>query len=297
MSAIISTTAPSPQDGSFGSATAIAKVDPSQRNLSLRAHALLLPLSFVCIFPLYWMLVTALRHEGDVFSTTLWPENPTLENFRYVVGAIPLGRMLLNTTLMAVLTTVLQIVTGLMAAYVFASARVWAGRLLLVSLTAAWLIPPQVIMIPNFLLINRLGMMDTLQALVIPHAAAAFAIMLLYQTIRSFPKELIESAEMDGCGHMHILFAIIVPNIRPVIASVAILLFISSWNEYLWPLLVTRSAENSVIQIGLQMFLGEQGNQWGALMAAATLASLPILLIYMVLQRQIIDTFVRSGLR
>ena len=88
-----------------------------------------------------------------------------------------------------------------------------------------------------------------------------------------------------------------VPNIRPVIASVAILLFISSWNEYLWPLLVTRSAENSVIQIGLQMFLGEQGNQWGALMAAATLASLPILLIYLVLQRQIIDTFVRSGLR
>jgi ABC-type glycerol-3-phosphate transport system permease component len=82
-----------------------------------------------------------------------------------------------------------------------------------------------------------------------------------------------------------------------VIASVAILLFISSWNEYLWPLLVTRSAENSVIQIGLQMFLGEQGNQWAPLMAAATLASLPILLIYLVLQRQIIDTFVRSGLR
>ena len=99
-------------------------------------------------------------------------------------------------------------------ALVFGPAACW------VSLTAAWLIPPQVIMIPNFLLINRLGMMDTLQALVIPHAAAAFAIMLLYQTIRSFPKELIESAEMDGCGHMHILFAIIVPNIRPVIASV-----------------------------------------------------------------------------
>jgi ABC-type glycerol-3-phosphate transport system permease component len=205
--------------------------------------------------------------------------------------------MLVNTSLMALLTTVLQILTGLTAAYAFSRANAWAGRLLLVLLTAAWLVPPQVIMIPNFLLVNRLGMMDTLQALVIPHAASAFAIMLLYQAIRAFPRELIESAQLDGCGPWHILFAIVVPNIRPVLASVAILLFISTWNEYLWPLLVTRSAENSVIQIGLQMFLTEQGNQWGPLMAAATLASLPVLAIYLVLQRQIIDTFVRSGLR
>jgi ABC-type glycerol-3-phosphate transport system permease component len=263
----------------------------------LRGHLLLMPLAIVCVFPLYWMVVTALRSEADVFSTALWPEHPSLANFRYVFSAIPLARMLGNTSLMALITTLLQILTGLMAAYAFMRARPWAGRALLVLLTAAWLIPPQVIMIPNFLLVNRLGMMDTLQALVIPHAASAFAIMMLYQAIRAFPRELIESAEMDGCGPMRILFGIIVPNIRPVIASVAILLFISAWNEYLWPLLVTRSAENSVIQIGLQMFLTEQGNQWGPLMAAATLASLPVLLIYLVLQRQVIDTFVRSGLR
>lgn len=267
------------------------------RSWNLRSHALLVGLSFVCLFPMYWMLVTALRPEGDVFSRSLWPDQPTLANFAYVMKAIPIGRMLLNTTYMAGLTTVLQVLTALTAAYVFARSQQRAGRWMLALLTITWLIPPQVIMIPNFVLVNHLGLLDTLRGLVIPHMASAFAIMLLYQAIRAFPKELIESAELDGCGHVRILFSIITPNIRPVIASVAILMFITSWNEYLWPLLVTRSMDNAVVQIGLQMFMSEQGNQWAALMAAATLTSLPILVVYLVLQRQIIDTFVRSGLR
>lgn len=276
-----------------GRAAAAAPV----RSWNLRSHALLLVLSFVCLFPMYWMLVTALRPEGDVFSRSLWPDQPTLANFAYVMKAIPMARMLLNTTYMAGLTTVLQVLTALTAAYVFARSQQRAGRWMLALLTITWLIPPQVIMIPNFVLVNRLGLLDTLRGLVIPHMASAFAIMLLYQAIRAFPKELIESAELDGCGHARILFSIITPNIRPVIASVAILMFITSWNEYLWPLLVTRSMDNAVVQIGLQMFMSEQGNQWAALMAAATLTSLPVLVVYLVLQRQIIDTFVRSGLR
>lgn len=281
---------------------AAAPLAPVRRKTATRArglysHLVLLPLAVVCVFPLYWMLVTALRPEGDVFSTALWPQTPTLENFAYVLKAVPLGSMLLTTTYMAAITTLLQVITGLMAAYVFARSQARAAKWMLALLTVTWLIPPQVIMIPNFVLVNRMGLLDTLGGLVLPHAASAFAIMLLYQAMRSFPKEVIESAEMDGCGHARILFAIIVPNLRPVIASISILLFISSWNEYLWPLLVTRSPEQTVVQIGLQMFMTEQGNQWAPLMAAATLACLPILVIYLALQRQIIDTFVRSGLR
>ncbi|HSV80121.1 MAG TPA: carbohydrate ABC transporter permease [Ramlibacter sp.] len=270
---------------------------PAGRSGASSGHLVLAPLALLCVFPLYWMVVTALRPEVDVFATVLWPESPTLANFRYVLDAVPMGAMLLNTTLVAALSTLLQALTGLTAAYVFARSQGRTDRWMLALLTVTWLIPPQVIMIPNFVLANNLNLLDTLGGLVIPHAASAFAIMLLYQSIRSFPREIIESAEMDGCGHARILFAIIVPNIRPVLASISILLFISAWNEYLWPLLVSRSAENTVVQIGLQMFMTEQGNQWSALMAAATLASLPILALYLVLQRQIIDTFVRSGLR
>jgi ABC-type glycerol-3-phosphate transport system permease component len=121
--------------------------------------------------------------------------------------------------------------------------------------------------------------------------------MILYQAIRSFPEELIDAARMDGGGHMTVLWRVMVPNMRPALASLGILLFISSWNEYFWPLLVTRSVENAVVQIGLQMFMTQEGDQWGPLMAAASLVSLPVLALYLVLQRQIIESFVKSGIR
>jgi ABC-type glycerol-3-phosphate transport system permease component len=267
------------------------------RDLFLRSHVLLAALSLVCAFPIYWMFVTAFRPEADIYSTALLPATMSLEHFRYVLKAIPIGTMLANTVIVSAVATVSQVLTGLMAAYAFALWRRGLGRWMFLLLTVTWLIPPQVIMIPNFVLVNRLGLLDTLAAVILPHVASAFAIMLLYQAIRSFPKELIESAQMDGSGHFRILFGIIAPNIKPVLASVSIILFITMWNEYFWPLLVTRSMNNAVAQIGLQMFMSQEGNQWGALMAAATIGSLPILAMYLVLQRQIIDTFVRSGIR
>ncbi len=150
---------------------------------------------------------------------------------------------------------------------------------------------------PGYLLVTQMGLLDTLAALVIPHAASAFAIIILYQTLRSFPVDLIEAAVIDGAGHGRILSLVIIPNIRPALASLAILLFIGSWNDYFWPLLVTRSQESAVIQIGLQMFLTQEGNQWGPLMAASSLASLPILALYIVLQKQIVESFIRSGMK
>ncbi len=164
-------------------------------------------------------------------------------------------------------------------------------------LTVTWLIPAQVVMVPGYLLVTRLEMLDTLAALVVPHAASAFAIIVLYQAMRAFPAELLDAATIDGAGHLRILRSVILPNLKPAIASLAILLFISSWNDYFWPLLVTRSVDSAVIQIGLQMFLTQEGNQWGPLMAASSLASLPILIIYLLLQKQIVDSFLRSGLK
>ncbi|WP_368416379.1 carbohydrate ABC transporter permease [Falsiroseomonas sp.] len=261
------------------------------------AHLMLALLSLLSVFPIYWMLVSALRADNDIFSTDLWPAAPSLDNFAYVIESIPIGGMILTTFMVAAVSTVLQLVTGLLAAYAFARWRFAIGRVLFALLTVTWLIPAQVIMVPNFVLVSALGLLDTPGALIIPHAASAFAIMILYQAIRSFPEELIDAARMDGGGHMTVLWRVMVPNMRPALASLGILLFISSWNEYFWPLLVTRSVENAVVQIGLQMFMTQEGDQWGPLMAAASLVSLPVLALYLVLQRQIIDSFVKSGIR
>jgi sn-glycerol 3-phosphate transport system permease protein len=263
----------------------------------LRSHALLILLSLLAVLPLYWMFVTALRPPNDIFSTSLWPQQPTLANFAYVLRDVPILRMIGNTFVVSALSAGAQLVTALLAAYAFARWRNRWSRGLFALLTVTWLVPAQVVMVPGYLLVTQFGMLDTLAALIIPHAASAFAIMILYQTLRAFPTDLIEAAVIDGAGHLHILASVIIPNIKPALASLAILLFISSWNDYFWPLLVTRSQESAVIQIGLQMFFTQEGNQWGPLMAASSLASLPILALYLALQKQIVDSFVRSGIK
>lgn len=262
-----------------------------------RSHALLVVLSLLSILPLYWMFVTALRPANEIFSTSPVPLNPTLANFAYILRDVPIVRMIANTFVVASLTTAVQLVTALLAAYAFARWRNRWSQALFGLLTVTWLIPAQVVMVPGYLLVTQMGLLDTLAALVIPHAASAFAIIILYQTLRAFPADLIEAAVIDGAGHLRILALVIIPNIRPALASLAILLFIGSWNDYFWPLLVTRSQDSAVIQIGLQMFLTQEGNQWGPLMAASSLASLPILALYLVLQKQIVESFISSGMK
>ncbi|MGE0231588.1 MAG: carbohydrate ABC transporter permease [Flavobacteriaceae bacterium] len=260
-------------------------------------HVLMLALSILCMFPVYWMIITSLRPENEILETALWPSSASLENYAYAISAIPVASMLLNTFIVALSVTLIQLFTGLLAAYAFARWRFRFDKMVYALVALTWLVPLQVVMIPNYLLVARLGMLDTVAALVLPHFASAFAILLLTQSMRAFPREVIEAARMDGAGAWRILWQVLVPNLRGTIASLAILIFISTWNEYFWPLLLSRSAENSVIQIGIQMFMTQEGTQWGPLMAASTMASLPILLIYVVLQRQVVQSFMKSGLR
>lgn len=260
-------------------------------------HALMLSLSLVAVFPVLWMVMSSLKPENEILSVRPWPLAPSLDNYVFVLTQIPMLRMLANTTVVAGATAVLQVVTGLLAAYAFVRWRFRLSKVAHGLISLSWLVPFQIVMIPNYVLASRLGLLDTLSGLVIPNAAAAFAVLLLHNAMRSFPREVVEAARMDGAGSWRILWEVVVPNLRATIAAVAILAFISAWNEYFWPLLLSRRMENSVVQMGLQMFMTQEGNLWGPLMAAATLASLPVLAIYLILQRQVIDAFMKSGIR
>lgn len=277
--------------------TTSAVVRPVTRAGGWSAHAVMIPLAFVSVFPIWWMFVTSLRAPNEIYDALPWPMAPRLDNYVYALNAIPVWRMLGNTFLFATVATVAQMFTAILAAFAFVRWRFAFDRVLYTLIAMTWLVPFQVIMIPNYVLAAQLGLINTITALILPHLASAFAILLLVQAMRSFPNEIMEAAHMDGAGHWRILWRIVVPNLRAPLAALAILLFISSWNEYFWPLLLTRSAETTVIQIGIQMFLTEEGNQWGPLMAVSTLACLPVLLIYAVLQRQVIESFVAAGLK
>ncbi|MPY94282.1 MAG: ABC transporter permease subunit [Acidimicrobiia bacterium] len=260
-------------------------------------HLVLGVLALVSLFPLYWMFVTSLRPAGDVHDRSLWPWPVTGENYTEVWRTVPIGRMLLTTFQMAFLQTVGQLLTSLLAAYAFARYRFRGARVLFLLFVGTWLIPFQVTMIPNFVLLARLGWLNSVWAIVVPQLSAALAVIMLRQHLMSFPRELLDAARMDGAGPWRTLWRVVVPNLRAPLAALAILLFISAWNEYFWPLLVMNRVEDSVVQVGLQMFLSQEGDQWGPLMAAAGLASLPILVLYGLLQRHVVDAFVRSGLR
>jgi sn-glycerol 3-phosphate transport system permease protein len=260
-------------------------------------HSVMILLSLVSIFPIYWMIVTSLRPENEIFSTALWPSDPTLENYVFVLTRVPMLQMLANTTIVAAATAALQVITGLFAAYALVRWRMRLAGVVHGLIALSWLVPFQVTMIPNYVLASRLGLLDTLTGLIVPNAVHAFAILLLYHGMRSFPVEILEAARIDGAKSWKILWQIITPNMGAPIASLSIIAFISAWNDYFWPLLLSRKPENSVVQIGLQMFMTQEGNLWGPLMAAAALASLPILVIYLVLQRHVIESFMKSGIR
>ena len=260
-------------------------------------HLLMVLLSIFCLFPVYWMLVSSFRPANTLFETSLWPTQPSLDNYTRAIDAIPIARMLVNTLIFSAVSTVFQLLTGILAAFAFARWKFPFDKLVYTGMALTWLVPFQVVMIPNYLLIAHMGLLDSVLALILPNIAAALAIMLLAQAMRGFPKEVIEAARMDGASNWRILWEVLVPNLRGTIASLAILIFISTWNEYFWPLLLSRTAENSVIQIGIQMFMTAEGNQWGPLMAASTLASLPVLVIYVALQRQVVQSFMKSGIR
>lgn len=260
-------------------------------------HVLMVLLSIFCLFPVYWMLVSSFRPANTLFETSLWPTQASLDNYTTAIDAIPIARMLANTLVFSAVSTLLQLLTGILAAFAFARWKFRFEKLVYTAVALTWLVPFQVVMIPNYLLIAQMGLLDSVMALILPNLASALAIMLLAQAMRGFPREVIEAARMDGAGNWRILWEVLVPNLSGTIASLAILIFISTWNEYFWPLLLSRTAENSVIQIGIQMFMTAEGNQWGPLMAASTLASLPVLVIYVVLQRQVVQSFMKSGIR
>ncbi|QKW05015.1 carbohydrate ABC transporter permease [Streptomyces sp. NA04227] len=259
-------------------------------------HLVLALTSLACLFPIYWLYATSLRAPGDVYSLSPVPWPLSLEHYREAIAKTDMVRMLVNTAVIAVLTALGQLLTGLLAAYAFAAWRFRFERLLHLAFVGTWLVPFQVTMLPNYVLLSELGLLNTLAGVIVPSLVSALGVLMLRQHLMSFPKELLEAARMDGRGSWNILWTVVVPTLRPVLAALGILLVITAWNEYFWPAMVMQRS-NGVVQLGLRSFMGTEGNDWGPLMAASGMTCLPVFALYLFLQRHIVNAFVRSGLK
>lgn len=264
---------------------------------SLGKHFVLILASFIFVFPVYWMIVSSFKGQGEIFSANLWPSDFTFENYIYAFANMPLWQMLKNSFLIAVSTAALQLATGVLAAYALARFSFRGKTVVMIIFSLTWLIPVQSIMIPNYITVIRMGLKENPIAVILPYAASAFAILNLLQSFNAFPKALIEASKIDGDSELGTLFRIVMPNLKASLSSLGILLFITSWNEYMWPMLVMSKLESAPIQIGLRSFVGSDVNMWGSLMAATTISCIPIFAIYLTLQRQVVDSFVKWGIK
>ncbi|MEN9063072.1 carbohydrate ABC transporter permease [Ponticoccus litoralis] len=262
-------------------------------------YALVLIAALVILIPFAWMVATGLMTTGQTLLVppAVLPAPVTLDGAREVLARIPFGTMLWNTILVSLARAAITLVICSMAAYALAVIKVPGSRAILVMVLALLMVPGDIFIIPNFSIIASLRLTDTLAALVIPNVFDVFGVFLLYQFFRGVPRELIEAARMDGAEHWRILATIVVPVARSGIISLAILSVLAEWKELLWPIVVNRSADKFTLGPGLALLRGEFITDWNVVMAAGVMAALPMILIFLLLQKQFIASLARSGLK
>jgi sn-glycerol 3-phosphate transport system permease protein len=264
-------------------------LEPFRRSL-LGRYALLIALAFAVLLPIYVTVVGAFTPGEKVlrYPGSLWPSELTLEGVRSAWSSGNLGRYLVNSAVMATLITVLQVVTSVLAAYAFAFLWFPAKRLVFALFLATLTIPAEATIVANVETIQRLGWTDSYQGLVVPFAATAFGTFLLRQVFLQLPRDLSDAAAMDGVGHLRFLWDVAAPLARPTIGALATFSFLSAWNQYLWPLLVTTQDEYRTVQIGLKFLSGANVSRFNVVMAGNVIAAAPIFIILLVFQRQLI---------
>ena len=251
------------------------------------------------IFPFVWMISTSLKELKEIFRFpySLFPLAPTITNFFKVWELVPFGRFYLNSIIMSGAITLSQLITCSLAAYAFARLRFLGREVLFYMFLSTMMIPQQVTMIPVYAILNFFGWIDTYAALIVPFAASAFGTFLLRQFFKTIPKELEDAAKLDGCGHLRFLWNIVLPLSRPALATLSIFTFMLSWNNYIWPLVVTNSEEMRTLQLGLATFRDEGGINWGYFMAATLMATVPVLIVFLTAQRQFVRGITLTGLK
>ncbi len=261
------------------------------------SYILLSTVSLVMIFPFIWMVFTAFKgnQEVYVYPPTFFPQEFHWDNFSHVLETVPFVRFYFNSLLVTILITVSQVITSALAAYAFARIEFFGRNFLFILYLATLVIPNQVTMLPLFLLVSRLGWIDTYQALVIPFLANAFAVFFLRQFFAGLPRELEDAARVDGAGRLRILMQIILPLARPALATITLFIFLSEWDSYLWPLIVTNTQAMRTLPIGLRFFVEESGAQLNYMMAGALMAVIPIILLFFAAQRQFIEGIAMTG--
>ncbi|MEQ6376294.1 carbohydrate ABC transporter permease [Bacillaceae bacterium S4-13-58] len=255
--------------------------------------------SALMLLPFIWMVSTSLKSAGEVMRMPpVWiPSDLKWENYAIAWEMAPFARYTLNSLIVTILSTIGELLTTILAAYAFSRIHFYGRDIVFAVLLGTMMVPGEVLLIPNFVTLSNLGWIDQYEALIVPWLASIFSIFLLRQYFLGIPQELSYAAKMDGCSNFRFLWTIMVPLAKPALITIALLKAIGSWNAFLWPLIVTQSKEMRTLPVGLTSFSTEAGTVYELLMAASTMIILPMIILYLILQKYIIEGVSKAGIK
>lgn len=253
--------------------------------------------AIVSVFPFIWMILTSFKNYYEVIARKWIPGSLRFSNYIEAWNTAPFARYYANTFFIAMATVIGVLITSVLAGYAFARMDFFGKKVIFIIFLTTMMIPFQVILIPNFIIIKKLGWYNTYWAMIIPWIGSVFSIFLFRQFFATIPRDYFDAATLDGCSHFKFLLYVALPLSKPVLVTVTLLNFIWTWNSFLWPLIVTSEEKMRPIQVGLSYFVIEAGTNAHLLMAAATFTIVPVLLLYFFVQKQFIEGVTSAGLK
>jgi putative chitobiose transport system permease protein len=267
---------------------------------SIGFYMVLLLIALVMVFPMLWLVSTSFKGPTENLLASppqLLPQSPTLANYWKVWQDNPFLQYFLNSTVVAFLTVAINLLLCSLAAYPLARLSFKGRETILALIIATIMIPFQVVMIPLYILAVNLGLRNTYMGLILPYLASAFGIFLMRQAFQSVPKELEEAARMDGCSDLGIWWNVMIPATRPALVTLGIFVFIGTWGEFLWPLILLDRPERYTLPLGVAKLAGSFSLDWRLIAAGSVLSVLPAILVFVLLQRYIVPTETGSGVK
>jgi len=262
-------------------------------------YILLIIGAIITIAPFLWMFFTSFKPEAEVFifPPKLLPQEPSFSAYKTLFEKVNFGRTFMNSAIVTFSFTFINLFVCSLAGYAFAKIKFWGRDKIFYLFLATIMIPSQVTMIPSFMVLKHLGLLNNYFGLIIPGSASVFGIFLVRQFLLGVPDDLIDAARIDGCNEFAIYWYVILPLLKPVLATIAIFTFMGAWNDFLWPLIVMTSEKMYTLPVALAMLNGEHNTEWALLMAGAVVVTMPVLLVFFALQRYFIEGIAHSGIK
>lgn len=262
-------------------------------------YSLLILGAIIVALPFFWMVVTSLKTSQEVVSLPLklLPDKLMFSNYIEAFNAAPFKRYFLNSVIVTTFVTIGELITTILASFAFSKFEFRGRDIIFTILIATMMVPSEVLIIPNFVTLSKLGWINSYKALILPWCANVFSIFLLRQYFLEIPHALYKSAKIDGCSDFKFLIHIMIPIAKPALSIIALFKVINSWNSFLWPLIVTNSTNMRTLPVALSAFTSEVGSQYNLLMAATTMIILPIIILYIFMHKHILENVSKSGIK